>query len=205
MSKRNGSQTPENQLRVLREFAGRSGWTIAREFVECETGSTMLRPELRNMMTAADRKEFDLLLFWRLDRLTRTGIVDTLDTLNKLDRLGIGYHSHQEELIRNTGPMGQLMVAILATVASIEREAISERTKAGMERARSAGKKIGRPHAIANRDKMQQARDSGLSLSAIARIHQVSKATAQRLTTGTEGRPHPQPAHLKQSQPEARC
>ena len=188
VSKRDG-QDPENQLLALQTYAAACGWPVVEEFVDRETGSTMNRPGLEAMLRAADEKTFNVLLFYRLDRLTRTGIKDTLQILQTLDSLGIVYHSLKEELFRNHGPLGHLIVSIHATFAQVERQAISERTKSGLQKARKAGKTLGRPRRVIDRDRVQAARDQGVSVSEIAALAGVSGATVRRALQSTRTRP----------------
>jgi DNA invertase Pin-like site-specific DNA recombinase len=63
----------DNQLNDLRAFAStQSGWAITYEYIETVTGSGLKqRKEFERMMEAASRREFDLLLFWKLDRVSR--------------------------------------------------------------------------------------------------------------------------------------
>jgi DNA invertase Pin-like site-specific DNA recombinase len=61
-----------NQLEQLREFAARQGWAIPVEYVDTVTGSgRKTRPQFERMLLAASQRQFDLLLFWALDRLSR--------------------------------------------------------------------------------------------------------------------------------------
>jgi DNA invertase Pin-like site-specific DNA recombinase len=85
-------------------------------------------------------------LFWAIDRFTREGMVPTILHLQRLAACGVGFHSHTEahlatdnELVRN------ILLALLASLAKVEAQKTSERTRAGMARARAQGKRIGRP------------------------------------------------------------
>lgn len=180
VSKRKGKQEPANQLAVLREYAGRAGWTITHEFTDRQTGATLARPELARMTTAASRREFDVLLFWRFDRLTRSGIKDTLQTLAQLREYGVDYHSHQEPHIRSQGALGELVVAIVATIAAAELEANRARTLAGLDRARKNGRTLGRPRRIASATVIEEMRACGATYSEIAKATRLSRATVIR-------------------------
>ena len=94
----------------------------------------------------AAKKKFDLVLFWALDRLTREGMIATIFHLQRLTSYGIGFHSYTEphlatdnELLRN------VLLAVLSSLAKVEAQKISDRTRAGMARAKAKGVKIGRP------------------------------------------------------------
>jgi DNA invertase Pin-like site-specific DNA recombinase len=87
-----------------------------------------------------------LVVFWALDRFSREGMIQTILHLQRLDQAGVKFHSFTEshlntdnELVRN------VLLAVLSSLAKTEAQKISERTKAGLERARRRGAKIGRP------------------------------------------------------------
>lgn len=143
-------QSPENQLRQLREWCDTNGHTIACEYVEHISGGKSMaeRGELARLFEAAERKEFDCVLVWSIDRLSREGMVETVTYLDRLTKLAIGFRSlteehlnHDNELVRN------VLVALLSSTAKVERQKISARTKAGMARvkAENPDKHMGRP------------------------------------------------------------
>lgn len=173
-------QHPENQLQELRRYAIACDWTITDEYIDRQTGATMQRPELMRMTAAADRREFDVLLFWRLDRLTRTGALDTLQLLHRLTSQGIQFASLQEPHLRSLGPFGPAIIAIMATLAEMEREAIRTRTLAGLARARQEGKQLGRPRRIVSLTRIHTLRVAGYTHEQIARKLQISRATLNR-------------------------
>src|SRR5207244_9820924 len=90
VSTKDKGQETENQLAQLREFAAKQGWTVSREYVDRESGTTHERPEFQQMFEDAARRRFDVLLFWALDRLSREGVVETLQHLNRLTSYGMG-------------------------------------------------------------------------------------------------------------------
>jgi DNA invertase Pin-like site-specific DNA recombinase len=137
-----------NQLAELREFSAKQGWEIFREYADCETGSRADRPEFRRMFLDAAKRKFELVLFWSLDRFSREGVLPTLRYLERLDSLGIGYKSFTEEYFDSCGIFREAVIAIMATLAKQERIQRSERTKAGLARARAAGKRLGRPGRV---------------------------------------------------------
>src|ERR1700740_1924142 len=145
VSTKDKGQEIENQLRQLREFAASQGWTIHREYVDHETGSTDDRSEFQSMFRDASQRRFDVLLFWALDRLSREGVLETLQHLNRLTCYGVGYRSFTEQYFDSCGIFKDAVIAIIATVAKQERVRISQRVKAGLEKARATGSRIGRP------------------------------------------------------------
>lgn len=169
------------QLLDLRRYCKRSNWEISAEYVDAgKSGATLDRPAFRDMMAAASRREFDVLLFWRLDRITRTGIADTLNTLHTLSGYGLDFHSYNEPLFRSDGPMRDLLISIHATFAQIERTVLIERTHAGIARARSQGKRIGRPPRLTDAGRIAEMVSAGKSAGIIAKTLHISKATAAR-------------------------
>ncbi len=97
VSTKDKGQEVENQLRQLCEFSTLQGWSIVNEFVDHESGSTNDRFEFQAMFRDASQRKFDVLLFWALDRLSREGVLETLQHLNRLTACGVGYRSFTEQ------------------------------------------------------------------------------------------------------------
>jgi DNA invertase Pin-like site-specific DNA recombinase len=171
-------QETENQLTELREFAKRQGWEVAYEFIETVSGSGKKeRPQFDKMMLAASQRKFDLLLFWALDRLSREGVLKTVGYLEKLKGWGIGWRSYTQPFFDTGNEMvTDIVLSVLAAVAKQERITISERTKAGLRRARAAGKTLGHPR-LAIDNQITELRASGLSLRVIAKRLKISLPT----------------------------
>lgn len=176
-------QDTENQALQLRDFAAKQGWQITREYVDYETGAKADRPQFRQIFEDASRRKFDLLLFWALDRLSREGVLETLQHLNRLTSYGVGYKSYTEQFFDSCGIFKDAVIAIMATLAKQERVKRSERTKAGLERVRAAGKRLGRPVRLngEHHAAVARLRAQGVSFRAIARQLGISLRSAQRL------------------------
>lgn len=147
VSKSDSSQDPQNQIIPLRNYAKALQGEIVEEYVDLASGSGVAdRVNFLRMFEDADKHKFDLLLIWSLDRFSREGISNTLGYLERLKRSGVAIKSLQESWLdtRDEG-LGHLLVAIFSWVASQERKRIIERTNAGLDQARAAGKKLGRP------------------------------------------------------------
>ena len=173
-------QEVENQLRQLREFASSQGWTVYREFIDHETGSTDDRAEFQAMFRDASQRKFGVLLFWALDRLSREGVLETLQHLNRLTSYGVGYRSFTEQYFDSCGIFKDAVIAIIAAVAKQERVRISERVRAGLEVARVKGKKLGRPRVTVDAARIACLRASGASWQTITRQLGISAGTAKR-------------------------
>ncbi|MGC2172456.1 MAG: recombinase family protein [Candidatus Sulfotelmatobacter sp.] len=138
-------QEAENQLRQLHEFARTVDWNVVLVYVDQITGRHSDRTEFQRMFADASKRKFDVLLFWSLDRLSREGALETLQHLNRLTRYGVQWRSLTEQYLDSTGMFRDAVISILAVVAKQERVRLSERTRAGLERARAEGKQLGRP------------------------------------------------------------
>ena len=175
-------QDTENQLVQLREFAVKQGWTIHREYVDYESGSKADRAEFQQMFADASRRRFDLVLFWALDRLSREGVYQTLQHLNRLESHGIGFRSFTEPYFDSCGVFKDAVIAIMATLAKQERVKRSERTKAGLARVRAAGKHLGRPARLhGHASQIARLRALGLSGRAVAQRLGISEGSVRRL------------------------
>lgn len=180
VSKDNGKQSTENQLHELREFCRRSGWTVEHEYLDHASAKTADRPQFRRMFEDASKRKFDLVLFWSLDRFSREGVLETLHHLQRLSDAGVNWRSYQEAYFDSCGPFKDVVVSLMATLAKQERLRISERTKAGLQRARRAGKVLGRPRVEVDIDKLQQLQQNGLSLRRIAAKEGLALSTVVR-------------------------
>jgi DNA invertase Pin-like site-specific DNA recombinase len=134
-----------NQLVQLREFCRRQGWKVVAEYIDRETGSVSTRSAFQQMLLHASQRKFDRLLFWSLDRLTREGTLATLQYLERLTSYGVGYKSYTEPYLDSCGTFKDVVISLLATMARQERLRIAERVRAGLQRVRQQGKRLGRP------------------------------------------------------------
>ncbi len=137
-------QDPDNQVDQLRRWAAQEGNQIVAEYQDVASGARR-REQLDDLFDDAKGRRFDLLAIWSLDRLTREGVVPTLDYIHRLMALGIGVYSMQEPYLNPNLPLYEGTVAIFADLARLGRERISVNTKAGLERAKRNGKRLGRP------------------------------------------------------------
>jgi DNA invertase Pin-like site-specific DNA recombinase len=141
-------QDPENQLRQLREWCANAGHELVHEYIDRESGrkGTNGRKQFAALFEDAHRRKFDCVLFWALDRFTREGMVPTIMYLQRLASYGVGFHSYTEpHLATDSELVRDILLALLASLAKQEAKKISERTKAGLARARAQGKRLGRP------------------------------------------------------------
>ena len=149
-------QEVDNQLLQLREFAQKNDWFIFKEYVDIISGKENSRPAFDNLFKDAHKKLFDIVLFWDLSRFSRAGTLFTLQKLQELKNSGVEWASYQEPYIRSIGQFSDVIISLLSTIAKIEREKISQRTKAGLERIKAQGKILGRPKG--KKDKKKRVR-----------------------------------------------
>ena len=177
-------QDPENQLRQLREWCGRMGYPVVSEDVEHENGGKGVeyRKQLNAMFKGASRREFDLLLVWSLDRFSREGMATTVGHLQRLAAHGVAFRSFTEEHLSTENELVRnILLATLSSLAKLEREKISQRTKAGLERARARGKVLGRPKfSNGDRDKLIAALQTGDSWHAVSRKTRIPYSTVKK-------------------------
>ena len=187
VSTKDKRQDTENQLLQLREYCRKRGWQIAAEYVDHESGGTSRRPKFQQMFRDAQRRLFDLVLFWSLDRLSREGVRETLEHLQRLTDLGVGWKSYTEEYLDSCGIFREAVIGILAAIAKQERVRRSERARAAIERLRRQGKTehLGRPRMVVDRGNARQLHRQGWSVRKIAAELAISPATAHRIVRGT--------------------
>lgn len=195
VSTRDKGQDTENQLRQLREFCAKQDWTIVAEYVDRATGKNSEREQFRHLFEAASRREFDAVLFWGLDRFSREGVLQTLQHLQRLTSYGVAYRSFTEAYLDSCGMFKDAVISILATIAKQERIRLSERTIAGLERARARGRVGGRPRVRVDRQKIASLRSAGCSLASIADQLKLSKTTVARIVADSACPPHSGHSH----------
>lgn len=180
ISTNGGRQDAENQLCELREWAGRLGGEVSAEYVDEASGSRSDRKALTRLLEDAHRREFDTLLIWALDRLSREGISRMTGYLDRLRACGVRVLSHQEPWLDTKGPVSELLIAIFGWVAQQERARIAERVVAGLKTARVKGKRLGRPEREVDLQKALDLRSKGHTLRQIAQILGIPRSTLSR-------------------------
>jgi DNA invertase Pin-like site-specific DNA recombinase len=172
--------TIPDQLADLRAYAERQGWKVAAEFSDTISGKKHTRPQRNELIKQCYKGKLDVILVWKLDRWSRSS-QDALNTLAELERFDVAFVSLQEKLDFTT-PMGRAMVRILAVFAELERETIVERVKAGVEKARARGVRMGRPASAKGHTKMVlYLAEEGQNNTQIAKALKISRASVMRI------------------------
>jgi DNA invertase Pin-like site-specific DNA recombinase len=175
-------QFPENQIRVLRELAERNGDTLISEFVDKGiSGTRRDRDALNQMLSSARSRKFSKLYVVSIDRLSRS-TKDLIETVETLNSLGITI-VFQRENIDTTSAMGQFFLTVLGSLAQFEREIMRERIKQGIDRAKSQGKKMGRPSKLNDslRSAVKLLYTKGASVRTIAKTCSVGIGTTYKI------------------------
>jgi DNA invertase Pin-like site-specific DNA recombinase len=174
-------QAPDNQIDALREVGKRVGWDIIEVFVDRGiSGVKRGRPSLDRMLKGVARREFDLVAVWSVDRLGRS-LNHLLALLGELNARGVGLYLHQQGISTET-PQGRTLFQVLGIFAEFERAMLVDRVKAGLARAKAAGKKLGRPRlpddVIA---RIRHELEAGKGIHSTARRLGVGVGTVQRV------------------------
>jgi DNA invertase Pin-like site-specific DNA recombinase len=176
-------QTVENQLRELRQIAERRGWEVVKEYDDAGISGSKGRndrPRLDEMLKDAQRRRFDVVMAWAIDRLGRS-LIDLLGTIQQLESCGVDLYLDQQA-IDTTTPTGRLMFQITGAFAEFERSMIRQRIRAGLKRAVEAGKQLGRPKvAPAMEKRIQSQLQTGKGMLATAKALGVGTSTVQRI------------------------
>jgi DNA invertase Pin-like site-specific DNA recombinase len=182
-------QTVENQLQVLQDIAARSGWTIVHTFrdegISGAKGRDQ-RPGFDALLKAVARREIDLVAAWSVDRLGRS-LSDLVGFLSDLQGQNCDLFLHQQAIDTST-PSGKMLFQLLGVFAEFERSMIVARVRAGQERARAKGIRMGRPPMpISRQEKVKRALRDGLSIREAAKATGVSTASIQRIKRSMRG------------------
>jgi putative DNA-invertase from lambdoid prophage Rac len=125
-------QTVENQELELREWAARLGLEVVVVHSDTTSGARGDRVGLAELLAAAHRREFDTLLIWSLDRLSREGIGRMVGYVEQLRAAGVRVLSLREPWLDTAGPVSELILSVFAWTVKQERARISERVRAGL-------------------------------------------------------------------------
>ena len=172
-------QHPETQLHDLRGLAAQRSFEIVHEYTDKISGAKAKRPGLDQLLSDARRGKFDVVMVWAFDRLARS-VRHLLEVLDELNHLEIEFVSFREN-IDTGGPLGRAMIVIVGAIAELERSLIVERVKAGLRRARLEGRQIGRRPLDIDRAAVLRDRDRGLSLTQVAKAHNISRAMVSKI------------------------
>jgi site-specific DNA recombinase len=127
------------QLQTLRQYAHLYGWSIAEEYVdEGISGKDIKgRPAMQRMISDVEKEKFQAVLVWKISRLSRN-MLDTLVLLDKFEEYDVKFISYSENF-DTSSPIGKLVVQLMASIAEMERNTLSENVKLGMTQRAKEG------------------------------------------------------------------
>ncbi len=176
-------RTTENQRRELRKAAKRAGWSIAAVYEDNGISGAKGRdgrPGFDQMLKDANRREFEVIMAWSVDRLGRS-LQHLVGFLDEVHALNIDLYLHVQGLDTTT-PAGKALFQMLGVFAEFERAMIRERVMAGLARARAQGKAIGRPKVNGQVEKkVLKLRSGGMGIKRIAKEAGVAVGTVYRI------------------------
>jgi DNA invertase Pin-like site-specific DNA recombinase len=185
-------QTTANQERELREVASRMGREVIRVYKDHGVSGARgrdKRPAFNAMCRDASQRRFDVIMAWSVDRLGRS-LRDLITFLSEIHALRIDLYLHQQG-VDTTTPAGKAMFQMMGVFAEFERAMIQERVRAGLARARSEGKRLGRPRIaleLEERIKKALATPGRPGVRKIAKQFGVDPGTVQRISRPFEAR-----------------
>ena len=182
-------QTIDNQVAALRQIAERRDWQVVEQYSDAGISGAKGRdgrPGLDQMLKDAQRRKFDVIMAWAIDRLGRS-LIDLLGTIQTLEACGVDLYLDQQS-IDTTTPAGKLMFQVCGAFGEFERSMIRQRINAGLKRAVAQGKQLGRPKVdLAIEKRIQAQLRAGKGMRKIARERGVGTGTVQRVQQEMKG------------------
>lgn len=175
-------QTAENQIQQLAQTCKDKGWDLTKIYQDVASGSKGRdqRPQLDAMLKDASRAKFEVVMVWSLDRLGRS-VQNLYECLSVIQGGGRDLFVYTTALDTTT-PAGKAMFGMVGVFAQFERELIQERVHAGLNRARAAGVKLGRPAIPEEKlEEVRKLRADGLTYDTIAKLTGVPKSSVGRI------------------------
>jgi DNA invertase Pin-like site-specific DNA recombinase len=182
VSTSDGRQSVANQIDELRGVAGRAGWHVVGIYTDEASGSKgpKQRPGFQKVIDAITKRDAQVVAAWSIDRVSRS-ISDFVNFVQHAQSCGVSLYLHQQNVDSST-PTGFALLSLCSVLAELERALLAERVRAGLNRARAEGKRLGRPtipEEIEEKVRVELCRGSGIR--ATSRAIGVSTATVTRI------------------------
>ena len=174
----------QQELQLQLDALEKAGCSKDKIFVDKISGAKSQRPGLDKCLSELEKG--DTLVVWRLDRLGRS-MHHLVSLVEDLRQKGIGFKSICDGVIDTTTASGELIFNIFSSLAQFERRLIQERTRAGLEAARSRGRSGGRKKIQSSDPKVLTAKkmhkNHGMSINDICQTLKISRASFYRYIT----------------------
>lgn len=178
ISTKDKGQSHDLQLLALRPFIESRGWQLVGVYSDTISGTKDSRPELDKLMLAARQRKIDVICVWKFDRFARS-VSHLVRAAEEFQALGVQFVSLTEQLDTST-PMGKALFGIMATMAQLERDLISERVKTKVGQIIASGKAWGAPRKVWRRDEALADLATGESLRKVAAKYGISHTSLRR-------------------------
>lgn len=182
-----GEQTTQNQRLELEAIAKQRGWEIVATYEDNGVSGAKgrhERPQLDAALKDAVRGKFDVLAVWAIDRLGRS-LQDLVATLSDLRGAGVDLFVLKQALDTSTAS-GRMLYQVLGSFAEFERSMIQERVRAGLERAKAQGTRLGRPRVSKKTERaIIKARAEGWGVNRIAKELRCGSGTVRRVLSAS--------------------
>lgn len=171
----------ENQLSDLRLYCLHKSYESVVEYIDYQTNNRIERVQFNRMMADVANKSIDLIIFWRLDKLSIDSVAKTLKYLRVIQSYDVNFLSFKEPCINSMNHYKDTMFSIITVIANQEHVRISERTKVGIRKALASGNKVGRRKtSIVIIKKIKDLKKDGISTREAARQLKISHSTARK-------------------------
>lgn len=172
-------QTTDTQRQAIERYCKAQDWDVVEVYDDSGvSGAVDARPGLDRLKADVAKGKFDVVVVWRFDRMARS-TTHLLDCLSLFHRYSVDFVSVTEAIDTST-PVGRMVYSFLAAIAEFEREIIRERVKAGVDRARTQGIRLGRPRVGFDVNAALRFKQDGLSWPQLAKRMSVSSASLRR-------------------------
>lgn len=183
-------QTTDNQIQQLQEYVVRMGWFLVDSYVDQGLSGSKgkeSRPEYARLNNDVLKRKFDVVLCWKLDRLSRS-LKELMSFSTSLSDKGIDLVVYEQQ-IDTTTAQGKLFFHMIGSFSEFERDLIIERVNAGIARAKVTGTKSGKPHGrpanlVNPESKIKALRAEGKGMLKIAKELSIGVSTVQRVLKG---------------------
>ena len=182
ISTNDGRQSLRNQIDELVAVSHRAGWHVGDVLTDEMSGmkGPKQRPGFQRLLDAMTRREAEVVAAWSIDRISRS-ISDFVSFVQHAQSCSTTIYLHQQNVDSST-PTGYALLSLCSVLSQLERALLVERVRAGLNRARAEGKRLGRPMIAADlADQVRTELRRGLGVRATSRIVGVSTWTVARI------------------------